>query len=68
MALGIYLIISSCYIRYKYFFKFERPSSQTVWPTELEERESNHASLLPPGLQSLFFTFTMLSSKIELLW
>ena len=50
MALGINLIISCCYISNKYFFKLERQSSQAVWPTELEKRESNPALLLLPGL------------------
>ena len=50
MALGIYLIISCCYIRYKYFLKLEKQSSQAVWPTELEKKESNPALLLLPGL------------------
>ena len=34
-------------------------SVTTIPPTELEKRDCHPTSLLPPGLQTLFFTFTM---------
>ena len=37
-----------------------RPLSQTVQLTKLVKRDCHPTLLLPPGLQTLFFTFTML--------
>ena len=38
-----------------------RPSSRTVRLTELEKRDHHPTLLVLPGLQTLFFTFTMRS-------
>ena len=37
----------------------KRPSSKTVELTELDKEDGQPALLLLPGLQTLFFTFTM---------
>ena len=42
------------------FEKPEQTVSRTVRPTELEKRDRHPALTLLPGLQTIFFTFTML--------
>ena len=42
------------------FRKSEKIAESKVQPTELEKRDHYPTSLLPPELQTLFFTSTML--------
>ena len=41
------------------------PTSPTIRPIKLEKRDHHPTLLLPPGLQDLFFTFTMLSGHVQ---